>query len=288
MHQLTDPAEIVAERHRRVTRAMDALIDWRVIPTALLFSGLAAALTVVALGAPAGWLLVAATIALGDLAHRRFRAAQRGAAADLASVGATDATTTARARDALAALPPWWLEAAEVSSPAQLERMLHPTRAEAAAQLREQPLPNLALMALPVVWFAGMVLGVFGPGVHLIVFREALSADDTRLLVAVVASIPLIAVLPYFARAIAACRTMLANAVADARDQLPRLWDADPGFDDGKVVIRFSGGYGLDLTRLAMAVEKGPVRTRIDRVVPALSAAVVLITGVAVVVLTLG
>ena len=273
----TEIVRFVEERHARTLQLTRQLIDWRVIPTALAFSGALVLATGIAIGAPAAWLLVVLVLVAGWFVRGRFLRAVDVATAGLLVIEDDVERPSALARDALVPLPPNWLAPREVATAAQLERMLRPSSADQRAQFSELPVQNVLLLLELLGWFVGCVAAVLAPAAIVLLREDGLA---TALLVAA-AGIPLLPLLGHSERIIAATRAAVAQTVSRSREELPRLWADDPSFVSGTVVVADEGGYRLDETKLPLKPMPSKREVGRSHLIRVLSLVLVVLTAVA-------
>ena len=216
------------------------------MPTALLFSGLAAAGAWLALSSPFVWLVVAAILVAWWKVRGFFVSRSARAAAQLMSLLQPVTPPT----DAVAVLPPSWLLPMEVTSLDQVERILRPTPGDLIVQFREIAGTSIAATITSLLWGVGVALATFGPLLYLLATDHPLGESDLTLLVAVAAGLPLASLMVFSDRAVALAREQMAWLVDVASGELPRLWDIDANFTEGRVVVRDGGGYRLDVSQL--------------------------------------
>jgi len=246
MPSVLDPVAAVEERHSREMHATRELSDWRVVPTALLFSGLAAAGAWLALSSPVVWLVVAAILVAWWKVRGFFVSRSDRAAAGLMALLEPVTPPTGVVAD----LPPSWLLPTEVTSLDQLERLLRPTPGDLAVQFREIPGTSIAAWVTSLLWGIGFALVTFGPLLYLLATDHPLGESDLTLLVAVAAGLPLASLTVFSDRAIALAREQMAWLVDVANGELLRLWHIDPNFTEGRVVVREGDGYRIDVSQM--------------------------------------
>jgi hypothetical protein len=277
MPQPPDPVAIVTERSQ-VTRALtERLMDIRLVATALLFSGILAALSAVAVFVPWVWLLVTLLIGVWFEVWSRFRRSQAGAIQGLLALESAEETRSPSAREALRAVPPWWLDVEEMAGPDQLERTLLPAGEDRFAQRRAMPLAHLADLAIAVLFFAGIVMAVLAPSLHILVFWRTLSSDDLLLLASVAASIPLLSLGRVGVWVSGFGHEAFRRALAAAEDALPRFWAYDPEFRSGRFIVREEDGYRLDPSVHPAGRPPSPITVALYRAGPWILAAVVVL-----------
>ena len=241
----------VPERRALELQATRELSDWRVVPWALLVSGLAAGGAWVAVWYPIFWLVVAAVLAAGWWLRAAFL--RRSAAAAERLMGLL--VPVSSPREELAGVPASWLLPAEVDSAQQIEGMMRPSAQDALAQFRGMPGTAVAAFSTAILWFVGLVLAVFTPAFYLVATNFEPTAQDPVVFVAVVAGLPLLGLLAFADRMVALGRRQMAWLVDAAQLELPRLWALDPSFASGKAIVRSVDGYSIDVTQLAITLE---------------------------------
>ena len=277
MPQHPDPVALVTERAQVTLALTNRLTDIRLVATALLFSGSLAALSAVAVFVPWVWLLVTLLIGVWFEVWSRFRRSQAGAIQGLLALESVEETRSPSAREALRAVPPWWLDVEEMAGPDQLERTLLPAGEDRVAQRRAMPLAHLADLAIAVLFFAGIVMAVLAPSLHILVFWRTLSTTDFLLLASVAASVPLLSLGRVGVWVSEFGHESFRRALAAAEDALPRFWAYDTEFRSGRFVVWEQGGYRLDPSVHPAGRSPSPLTVALYRSGPWILAAVVVL-----------
>ena len=264
-------------RYALELQVLEHFIDARSAGIAVVLAIVSALSASNALSNPELWVVVGVAVALSIVNGVVFARHTARIVPGLIALNDPPLTRDDDERRALEALPPRFLDPVSVATPAQLERMFVPTPEDARDASGDAAKWLARALVLNVLALMGVIAAGLIPITALVLFAQDGLAP--WVVVTLFAGIPLAALLFVVDASTRGIRAIGASLVEVARPELPRLWNADPEFASGKVIVHTDHGY--ELNELAL-----PFLGRLPRLrqltIPTLLIALALIAGLSV------